>query len=319
MKKHSKFIIFFIINFIFITNVYGATVNMYYTYYNCAKNERDNGTFRVAKNINGESTYLDTIEVDGKTAFCIDVGATLEGRDTTNNLGISLEEYLNSKLPNNSKEIAKKINEYSYFGNQLLNSEANGQNYYIAAQKLIWDTLYQAGYRRDYYSSNANFTVQNSPIDISQEISRIEKEISDYYQTPSFCKSSNKIEMEVNTTTTLTDDNNVLSDFQLQCSDDLKCTKQNNKLNITMLNDTGNKNVSLVKSGEGTALTIYQKDNNSQAVIVNSGVLDPVTCTININGYVNPKTSDTHYIITLVLGLTFAIISYYIYYKKYLM
>lgn len=315
-NKISKILLALIISFVMTKDVYGAKVNLYYTYHN----DNENGNYRIHKNINGNDSYLDTIEIeDGDSkykAFCVDVGANLQSRESISKLSQSLEQYLNSTLNNDakSKEVAKKINEYLYFGYGYNDSQRTN-NYYAATQKLIWDELYNAGYRQSSYSNEAYFTVGGNAIDLSNEMSNIKNLINNYYKTPSFTLTSEKLEIAVGSTETYKDNNGVLSQYKVNCSEDIKCEVEGNNLKITALKESGEQKITFTKEGAGSGTVIY-KEGNNQGVAISQGKIDPISFEFGINTYQNVQTSGIKVLLIASMAIIFGLLSYLIYYKN---
>lgn len=313
-NKINKILFVLLILIVSTKKVYGATVRLYYTYYN----DVENGNYRIEKNINGNKTKLDLIKVeDGQehTAYCIDVGANLQSNESISSLGQTLENYLNSSLNNSqvASSVAKKINEYIHFGYGYGNQTS--QNYYAATQKLIWDELYNNGYRKDHYAQDVILSYGSTAIDLSNEISNIKKSINNYYKTPSFCSNDSKLEIANGQTANYTDTNGVLSQYKVTCDDGLTCTVDGNVLKVTA-NQTGKGHkITFTKDGSGTSTTVY-KENNNQAVVIDQGSLDPVSCDFGIDSYQNVQTSDTNIIIIVSLGLISVLLAYAIYISK---
>lgn len=315
-NKISKILLALIVSFAMTKDVYGAKVNLYYTYHN----DNHDGNYRIHKNINGNDTFLDNIEIDDGEikykAFCIDVGANLQSREYISKLNQTLEQYLNSTLNNNAKsqELAKKINEYLYFGYGY-NENQTTNNYYAATQKLIWDELYNAGYRQSSYSNEAYFTVGGNTIDLSNEISNIKNLISNYYKTPSFTLTSEKLEIAVGSTETYKDNNGVLSQYKVSCSEDIKCEVEGNDLKITALKKSGEQKIKFTKEGKGTGTIVY-KEGNNQGVVISQGKIDPLSSEFGINTYQNVQTSGIKILLITSMAVIFGLLSYLIYYKN---
>lgn len=332
MKKTTKKILLtLIVLFGVINTVYGETtakIHMYPTYYIyqddkgvCNDPLKDNGNCRVNKTINGKTSELDRITVTTSsasevTAYCVDVSAGLKSGDVSPLLSQNLAEYLNNTFNNmtKSKEITKKLNEYMYFGYGY--SGHISKNYYIATQKLIWDELYNNGYRQEYYSPNVILTTVNGvTVDVSPEISEIKNLIANYYKTPSMCSSNSKLEIAKGETKTYTDTANVLSNYKVNCSNGLTCETSGNTLKITA-NQAGNDyKVTFTKDVQETYPVIYKKDND-QGVAVGTGTLGPVSCEFGIDSYANVQTSEAKIVVVISIGLIAATMAYAIYVAK---
>ena len=313
-KKFSKVLLTLILIFSMTKNVYGNSVTATGLFI------FDESGSRVYKNVDGTQRDLVQISIKdnatGETfnGYCIDVGATLtsSGEHTT---GQSLFDYLNSFLNDETKtkNVIKKINEYNYFGYGYNNQ--NNYKYYIATQKLIWDELYNAGYRQEYYGTNVTFTSSQGTIDITNEINTIKNSISNYYKTPSFCSNQSKIEIAVGETATYTDNNNVLSNYNITCSDSLSCKKEGNTLKVTATKEGSEQKINFSKTIEGENLTLFKQENR-QSVIANKGQIEPISCDFGIDTYKNVQTSDTKIIYVITIGLFCGTIAYIMYYTK---
>lgn len=332
MKKTTKKILLTLIVLFGVTNtVYGETgakIHMSPTYYNyqddkgiCNDPLKDNGNCRVNKTINGTTSELDRITVTTSTdsevtAYCVDVSANLKSGDVASLLSQNLAEYFNNTFNDmtKSKEITKKINEYIYFGYGY--SEHVSKNYYIATQKLIWDELYNNGYRQEYYSPNVILTTVNGvTVDVSSEISEIKKLISNYYKTPSMCSSTTQLELAVGETKTYTDTAGVLSNYKVNCSSGLTCETSGNTLKITASQAGNDYKVTFTKDGQETYPVVYKKENG-QGVTIGTGTLAGVSCEFGVDSYTNVQTSDTKIVVVISIGLIAATMAYAIYITK---
>lgn len=316
MNKKINKIIAILVAFFFMTSSPHAEVqNTYLT------EMKDSNGQKIYRNFNGQQERQLSIEIGPHsstttTAYCIDVGATLGDRAPISQLNENLESYLTRMLNNKEKavKVTKKINEYIQFGYKY-----NGQNsdkYLIATQKLIWDELYNAGYRQNYYSNNVYFTAGGNDYDISAEESKIKSNINNYYKTPSMCSSTTKLEIAIGETATYEDTNKVLSNYKVNCDEGLVCEIKENTLKVTANSEGAEYKITFTKNGlSGTSNIIYQR-SNEQAILVNATPIEAVSCQFGIDTYKNVQTSGMKIIYIAVIGLFSGIMAYIAYYTK---
>ncbi len=303
-------------------NVNAATMDRHFLYVN----DEENGNNQIYKSINGEESQYINIKIreTGAKAFCVDVGANLSG-EAGHGTNESLTNYLASSLgENKAAQLSKKINEYLYFGYGYNNKTS--YKYDLATQKLIWDEMYDAGYRTGSYSKDMFFyqISGKNPVDISAEMKEIKDNIANYYKTPSFCSSNNKIEINVGETATYTDNNGVLNMFKVSCSGGISCEIAGNNLKVTAQNDSEDNKVEFSKTGGGTTTILYTK-SGEQGVVAASGSVEPVKCTFGIDTKVeevevhtNPTTGTIAIIIAWIAGLSAFGVSFWYFKKTYL-
>jgi len=137
---------------------------------------------------------------DGRTAYCLEYGAPAKNSSAQKT---DLKNYLKQGVTDENKlnELVSKINKYLYFG---YGTEGKiSEKYYIATQKLLWETVSKSGfYQSDYYKSNYgeydfnNLTFKyrktGETIDLTKEIAAIEQSIKNYETKPSLCSISNE-------------------------------------------------------------------------------------------------------------------------------
>lgn len=328
-KKISKILLALTI-LLTTKEVLAAEVDLENTYYKWNSSMTDSGNYQIKKSSkNSEGKYNDLPKIiikDGSNnyiGYCIDIGLNLPGHDNDSISVYSktLEEYLSGVLGSNSskaKEITKKINEYIYFGYDIKDTKSKEKGeYYAATQQLIWEELSKAGYRSNEYSQAIPFLLagNSTEIDLTNEKNTILNSINNYYKTPSFCSSQNKLEIAVGETATYTDNNKVLSQYEVNCSDGLTCKKNGNDLKVTVQNDSGEQTITFTKAGAGKGTTLY-KEGSNQAVVINQGKVEPVSCQFGIDTYKNVQTGGSLIIGTIFLaGLSFCI-AYIMYLKK---
>lgn len=145
-----------------------------------------------------------------------------------------------------NEEGKRKMELISYYGYRYDNH--NDLKYYIATQDLIW---------RMYAGADIRWTKggeYGEEIDISKEKNEILDLISKHNVLPSFNDSINEI--KVNETKEFIDVNGVLNNYDLEYSDNLEITKEDNKLIITPK-----------KQGEYIINFIHKKNYESETLL----------------------------------------------------
>lgn len=321
MKEKLRKIIFILAMLILTNeNVYAVTNTYIYEM-------KDSNGEIIYRNFNGKQERQLSIEIGEHssttiTGYCIDVGIELGDKKPISTLELNLTEYLNNVLNNKEKaeNVSKKINEYMAFGYGY-----NGQNsdkYLIATQKLIWDELYKAGYRKEYYSNNVTFTSGNNTYDISTEENNIKNNINNYYKTPSICSSQNENDITFGETKTYVDTSNVISKYNVICDEGLECEIKENKLIVTATKSEKNKKIKFTKDGiNGNNNIIYQR-TGEQAVLTNAETIKGVSCEFEIdvnkeneqniteNVTENVETGESKNIIIIMIGIFSLYIAY---------
>lgn len=314
-KKINKIAIICFAFFFMTTTTHAEVQNTY------VEDMTDSNGKIIYRNINGTTKKQLSIEIgphslNTTTGYCIDVGAHLGDKAPISQLDESLESYLEKQINNKEKaaQVAKKINEYMHFGYKYNNQ--NSDKYLIATQKLIWDELYNAGYRQNEYSNNVYFTAGEDEYDISLEENKIKSNISSYYKTPSMCSSATKLEMAIGETAVYEDSNKVLSNYQVQCNEGLICKIEENKLRITATKEGVAHKITFTKAAKaGVPNAIYQRENE-QAVLVNAASLEAVSCQFGVDTYKNVQTSGMKMIYITVIGMFSGVMAYIAYYTK---
>lgn len=319
MNDKIKKIIFIITMFLLTNNNVFAVTNTYIS------EMKDSNGQKIYRNFNGKQERQLSIEIgehssNTTTAYCIDVGLDLGDRAPISELDDNLTEYLTKALNDSKKaqDVSKKINQYIRFGYKYNNQ--NTDKYLIATQKLIWDELYNAGYRKEYYSNNVNFTAGDNTYDISSEEKIIKNNINNYYKTPSMCSNKTNLEIAVGETKTYEDTENVLPNYKVNCDDGLTCEIEGNKLIITANKESSNHQIKFTKEGiNGKNNIIYQR-SGEQAVIINAESIEGVSCEFGIDSYQkeeenvteNAPTAGSKVTITMIIGMLSLTIAYII-------
>lgn len=311
-SKMSKVLVSILAISMSTKSVFADTIKENYVYYN---DQQTDGHYRIHKTINSVQSDLIKIRISGseteKIGFCIDVGENLPNGSQINKIDQSLADYLNKTLNDSAKtkRLASEINEIIHFGYESHPTD----NYYAATQKMIWEKLYNAGYRTEHYGTDVTFSYGTTTVDFKDEISAINKAISDNKKTPSQCSSTTKLELAVGETATYTDKNGVLSNYKVACSEGLKCETSGNNLKITVLKESGKQKITFSKEGSGSSTVVY-KEGNNQAVTINTGSIAPVSCEFGVDTYKNSQTSGVKNLAIISIGLLCGLISYFFYY-----
>lgn len=270
------------------------------------------------------------LNIEGKQhiGYCIDFGMAVDVGITETQ---KLEEYFANVLgQDTAKRLMKKITEYLSFGYGSVGKTTD--KYYLATQQLIWEAINDTGfYATEFYvqqrGGNANkLKISNFRwitdkeekvvLDISEEINAIKQSIDSYYQTPSFCSSQTKLEIEVGETAEYTDNNNVLSQFEVICENGITCEKNENKLKVTAVNEAGSNKITFLKKSETNTDSYVYRKTGKQGVIISSGSLEAVSCQFGINSFKNEKTADIKIIYIVTITIFCVIMSYITYYTN---
>ena len=277
----------------------------------------------------GETAGRITLAIDGNEypGFCIDFGMNI--KTGTTETPQTLEDYFRNVLnENETNELIKKLTLYTNFG--YGSPGRMTEKYDLATQQLIWTAISDTGfYASDFYHEqtqgkvpklkieNFKWTNDNgkSTIDISAELNDIKSAINQYYKTPSFCSSQNKIEIEVGETAEFIDNNNVLSLYNVKCDDGISCETEGNKLKVTAIDDASSQRITFSKTSTGTENYVYRVTDN-QGVITKQGTLEPISCEFGIDSFKNVQTADTKIIYVITIGVFCGVMAYIAYYTK---
>ncbi len=148
--------------------------------------------------------YINKMTIEGDIVFCLDAGI-LAGTGSEYN-----PSYDWSML---TFQTQLRIWEVIRFGYQLYGTD----EYYIASQMLVWDALgYNVSIDKDYSAAAA----------------QIEWNIHNYYKTPNFDNVPQ--DMSLHVPVTITDNNDVLNTFDINCKSGVSCDVSGNDLTITI-------------------------------------------------------------------------------------
>ena len=214
---------------------------------------------------NEVSWYWKHYEMDGEIAYCIEPNV-IEG--TTYSQG----SYSATGLPDSIKERLLLIGYYGYTypGHQT-------EQYRAATQGMIWDVIIGEG-------ANTHFTTARygagNPFDVSAEKAEIERLIAHHYDRPSF--NAGVYRLQVGQSLTLTDTNNVLSNFDISVSG-AEYSVNGNTLTIKPTTD-GTINLSMTKKQPyANSYKLFVGDGIQNMMV--PGTVDPVVAGIRIKSY----------------------------------
>ena len=176
-----------------IQNVSAATLNYDWTgYYYERFDQNGNNYF---------SWKLQNYYVDGQVAYCIEPGIP-EGNDyyqgSWSDAGLS-------------DEIGRKVSLIAYYGYTYPGHQT--LKYRATTQGMIWATILGNNTTVRFSTERYN---KGTPLDISAETNEINRLMEEHYKVPSF--DGQTINAQVGKTITLTDTNNVLSNFNVTLS-----------------------------------------------------------------------------------------------------
>lgn len=217
--------------------------------------------------INGNNTRNTTIWMiyrsDNNYVYCID--------PFTNETDGNYEGYIGyNEVFNLSKEQINRMNLLSYYGYGYLNH--TDIKWYGITQYLIWETL---GFNDIYYTDSLYGNKIDKNID---EINELNNLVNNHFITPSFNIDSN---YSIDEFITLTDNNNVLNQYDIEHSSDIFVTKEDNKLIISS-NKEGTYTIKFIKkSNLNNDYMLYQR--NTRQNMIYPGKFDDVVSSIDIN------------------------------------
>lgn len=211
------------------------------------------------------SWYWQYYTIDGEVAYCIEpnVPEGVEYPQTS---------YEATGLPNSIKERLLLIGYYGYTypGHQTI-------QYRAATQGLIWDTIIGEG-------AHTNFTTarysEGAVLNVSNEQAEIERLIAHHYDKPSF--NGETYTLQVGETITLTDTNNILSNYDVSV-DGADFSINGNNLTITPTK-SGDITLRMIKKIEYSSKYKIFSGDGIQNMMVAGGV-DPVVASIKVNAY----------------------------------
>ena len=208
--------------------------------------------------------YAQKYTLNGDTAYCIEPGVAIDTE-----IYSSTEDFSISGL---SSDVRRYVRLVAYYGYDYTGHQT--RNYYMAAQELMWERI--TGRATKWVSA---LDVNAPEIDISSEKNEIERLIRNHTVTPSFDEQT--IELEVGKQKSITDTNNVLSEYQVYDTNLDNVSINNNTLNITANMLDKDYNLTLIRKNYTTKISLLYYDGANQK-LVSSGVIDPVIAVLNI-------------------------------------
>ncbi len=209
------------------------------------------------------SWYLVDYSFNGRTAYCIEPEIE-NGTYYQTTSDFSITNYTNEQ-----KERALLI---AYYGYDYPGHQTRA--YRAATQALLWEN---AG------SSPVIFSTQrydNGMIyDISSERNEIERLVSEHYKKPSF--NGQNFSANVGETITLTDENNVLSNYEVYSSSNAQVSINGNKLTVKPTT-VGKINIKFVKKQYTSQPYLLYHSPNEQTML-SAGAIDPVYSDVNVS------------------------------------
>ncbi len=229
--------------------------------------------------------YAQRYTLNGITAYCIEPG-----------LGIDTDIYSSTEdwqITNLTSELRNKIRLIAYYGYDYPNH--NTMYYYLATQELIWKEIT----KRSIYWVNGE-DVNAPKIDVEREKNIILNMVSNHTKTPSF--DNQTIEVNLNEEKIITDENNVLNDYEIYETNLSDVSIDGNTLKLTVKKNLDEPTIKLIKKHyTNSAALIYYSGNNQK--MMRSGILDPVIAIANVKVSIKAKVKvtkadkDYHYII----------------------
>ena len=217
---------------------------------------------RYGSDGNNASWYWTKYNFDNRTAYCIEPGikeGTIYNQGDWNNTGY------NNNIRTRTYLLA--YYGYDYPGHQT-------DSYRMATQAMIWEAVL-GNTSVSFSSGRWNAGTQ---IDVSAEKNEIERLITNHYTRPSF--NGQTINLNVGETTTLTDTNNVLDNFNISVSGaDYSVNGNSLTIRPTQVGDIQIRMVKKTYTNE--APVIFYGDGIQNMVV--GGAIDPVVSTINIH------------------------------------
>lgn len=240
-----------------IQNVSAASLNYDFTGYWYERFDQNGNNY--------SSWRLENYYIDGEVAYCIEPGIP-EGTP------MQQGNWSNTGLP---ESIRERVSLLAYYGYTYPNHQT--LNYRAAAQGLIWETILGNGTTVKYSTERYGAGTQ---INVSAERNEIERLIANHYTRPSF--NAQSYTLQVGQSITLTDTNNVLSNYDISVSGASYSVNGNN-LTIT---PTTNGTITLTmtkKMPYQDNFKIFYGDGIQNMIV--SGRTDPVIARIQINSY----------------------------------
>lgn len=258
MKKISKILFMFIGAVVTMVcglqNVFASTLNYDFSGYWYERS--DNGA-------NYSSWKLENYYVDGNVAFCIEPGIP-EGNP------MQQATWEDTGLSNNIKQ---RVLLLAYYGYQYNGHQTQG--YRAATQALIWETILGGNTRVTFNTARYG---AGTPYNVDTERNIINNLVAQHYTKPSF--NGTTVTAQVGTSVTLTDTNNVLSNYEVFASNNANVSIKGNQLTITPT-EIGNVTLQFVKKQiYSRSYLIYVGDGIQN--MISGGNVDPIYFSVNL-------------------------------------
>lgn len=258
MKK-----LFFIISFLFIqilcVKAYDFTDTFYYDYKipNMYVSKIKDGRLKNTATFMLHRSNSDYV-------YCID--------PFTSEIDGIYEAYIGyNTLFNLSKEQINRMNLLAHYGYEYPGH--TDLKWYGVTQYLIWETLNLD----DIYFTDTYYG--NKIIQYTDEINELNQLVSNHYIKPNFYNLNNNY--SIKTEYVLEDSNNVLKEYDIEYSNDIKVTKEDNKLKIYS-DKVGNYQIKFIKKSEvDRDYILYSKDGSQNMFY--PGRYDDIEASVNIN------------------------------------
>ena len=216
---------------------------------------------------------------DGQFVYCIEPGTPLGDAIHTG------QDYDQAYVANMTNEQWRRISLLAYYGYGY--GDHTDLKWYSVTQFLIWQTV-PHGYDI-YFTDTLN---GNRITKYTDEINELNALVSEHYKAPNF--NTSNLEMVINDTTTLNDDNGVLNKFIVSNQNNVSANINGNQLNITA-NNVGTGNITLTKRDTNYSHPAIVYVHPTSQDIIMRGAYDPIDIELDINilgGNVSVKKID---------------------------
>lgn len=208
----------------------------------------DNIYFNLKVDGKTSSNHVTMFYLDDRLAYCIE-----PGKDITTKTYNSKPNWDGTNL---NVEAQKKIEKIGYYGYEYPNHQT--PKYYIATQELIWQAIKNIDI---YWTTEKDG--RGDTIDISKEKAEILSLVEKHDIIPSFVNKT--IDGKVGQTLTISDDNQVLDNFNLGQTNYHQITKEGNKLNVNFSSELQEEEVSLTrKNYDSLTLLVYHMEGSQK-------------------------------------------------------
>ena len=213
-----------------------------------------------------DTNHVTKFFMNGRIAYCIEPMVDINEK--------TFNSTSNWNITSISPETRRYIEKVGYFGYEYPGHQTD--KYWLATQALIWE------------KANSNVSVKfttgengsGSVINLSNERNEILRLMEQYDKTASFAQTT--VEGNIGDEITLTDENGVLSSFNMSYSGKHQVTRDGNNLKIK-LNETsiGEDLITFRKSSYDSQVSVIYYKSNSQK-LASLRISDPTTFRLNI-------------------------------------